>query len=305
MKADGGAKPKARGLGRGLSALFGDEAPAPSATEDGQVRRLPVERLQPGRFQPRRVFDEDALESLAHSIRQHGIIEPLIVRRVDGEENKFEIIAGERRWRAAQRAALHEVPAIVREADDRNTLELALIENLEREELTPIEEADAYRALIEQFGHTQEELAQRLARSRSHIANSLRLLTLPTSIKDLVNAGKLSAGHARTLVTAADPDKIAAAIIERGLSVRDAEKLAAANKTAKKPPSLFKEAPGAASAEGADADQLALERDLTEMLGMGVRIEAGASKGSGRLVLEYRSFEQLDDLIQRLNSTPG
>lgn len=305
MKADGGVKPKARGLGRGLSALFGDEAPAPSATEDGQVRRLPVERLQPGRFQPRRVFDEDALESLAHSIRQHGIIEPLIVRRVDGEENKFEIIAGERRWRAAQRAALHEVPAIVREADDRNTLELALIENLEREELTPIEEADAYRALIEQFGHTQEELAQRLARSRSHIANSLRLLTLPTSIKDLVNAGKLSAGHARTLVTAADPDKIAAAIIERGLSVRDAEKLAAANKTAKKPPSLFKEAPGAASAEGADADQLALERDLTEMLGMGVRIEAGASKGSGRLVLEYRSFEQLDDLIQRLNSPPG
>lgn len=305
MKADGGVKPKARGLGRGLSALFGDEAPAPSATEDGQVRRLPVERLQPGRFQPRRVFDEDALESLAHSIRQHGIIEPLIVRRVDGEENKFEIIAGERRWRAAQRAALHEVPAIVREADDRNTLELALIENLEREELTPIEEADAYRALIEQFGHTQEELAQRLARSRSHIANSLRLLTLPASIKDLVNAGKLSAGHARTLVTAAEPDKIAAAIIERGLSVRDAEKLAAANKTVKKPPSLFKEAPGGSSAEGADADQLALERDLTEMLGMAVKIEAGASKGSGRLVLEYRSFEQLDDLIQRLNSTPG
>lgn len=305
MKAEGGVKPKARGLGRGLSALFGDEAPAPSATEDGQVRRLPVERLQPGRFQPRRVFDEDALESLAHSIRQHGIIEPLIVRRVDGEENKFEIIAGERRWRAAQRAALHEVPAIVREADDRNTLELALIENLEREELTPIEEADAYRALIEQFGHTQEELAQRLARSRSHIANSLRLLTLPTSIKDLVNAGKLSAGHARTLVTAAEPDKIAAAIIARGLSVRDAEKLAAANKNAKKPPNLFKEAPGASSSDGADADQLALERDLTEMLGMGVKIEAGPSKGAGKLVVEYRTFEQLDDLIQRLNSTPG
>ena len=304
MKAEGGVKPKPRGLGRGLSALFGDEAPAPGATEDGQVRRLPVERLQPGRFQPRRVFDDDALDSLAQSIRQHGIIEPLIVRRIDGEDNRFEIIAGERRWRAAQRAALHEVPAIVRVADDRNTLELALIENLEREELTPIEEADAYRALIEQFGHTQEELAQRLARSRSHIANSLRLLTLPGSIKDLVNAGKLSAGHARTLVTAAEPEKVAAAIIERGLSVRDAEKLAAANKPKpKSAPSLFKDLTPEVS--GSDADQLALERDLTEMLGMEVRIEAGGAKGSGRLMVAYRSFEQLDDLIQRLNAPPG
>ncbi len=304
MKGDGGMKPKPRGLGRGLSALFGDEAPAPGATEDGQVRRLPVERLQPGRFQPRRVFDDDALDSLAHSIRQHGIIEPLIVRRVDGEENRFEIIAGERRWRAAQRAALHEVPAIVREADDRNTLELALIENLEREELTPIEEADAYRALIEQFGHTQEELAQRLARSRSHIANSMRLLTLPESIQTLVNAGKLSAGHARTLVTATDPDRIAAAIIEKGLSVRDAEKLAAANKTKSKG-SGGKGVAAGSSPEAADADQLALERDLTEMLGMVVRIEPGAAKGIGRLSINFRSFEQLDDLIQRLNATPG
>src|SRR3569833_355345 len=232
-------------LGRGLAALIGDMATvagARTADSSGAVRRLAIECITPNRHIPRRDFDPDQLEELTNSIREKGVMQPLLVRPSADDANMFEIIAGERRWRASQRAGLHDVPVIVREVDDKEALELAIIENVQRADLNPLEEAQGYEQLIEQFSYTQQDLAQVIGKSRSHVANTLRLLKLPREVREMVTSGQLTAGHARTLITAEDPAAVARGIVERGLSVREAEALsqrgvATKDEGAKKPAS--------------------------------------------------------------------
>jgi ParB family chromosome partitioning protein len=283
-----------RGLGRGLSALFGDESEEHAAFDrQRSTRAVPIEQLRPGRFQPRRIFDDEALRALADSIRDKGVLQPLLVRRHPEDANSYEIIAGERRWRAAQMARLHEVPVVVKELDDRSALEIALVENIQRQDLTPLEEADGFRRLMEEFSHTQEALAQAVGKSRSHVANMMRLLGLPEPVKRLVESGELTAGHARALLNAADPTGLAREIVKRGLNVRQAESLAKSGKTPRKP----------AAAPAKDADTAALERDLTAQLGLKVAVNFGGRGGS--LTIHYRTLDQLDDVLRRLQQTPN
>lgn len=288
-----------RGLGRGLSALLADvnlvEPPADSAEPKRPTQVLPVERVQPNPNQPRREFSPEALEQLAQSIRQKGIVQPLIVRAI-GRDGQFEIVAGERRWRAAQLAGLHEVPIVVREFTDVEVLEIAIIENIQREDLNPIEEAQAYRQLIERFGHTQEKLAEALSRSRSHVTNVLRLLTLPDSVQDLVRKGDLTSGHARALITAANPAVLASQVVRRGLSVRETEKLAKVAETAK--------TPRASRKPEKDADTRAIEADLSANLGMLVRIDHRGLDEGGVISISYRTLEDLDLLCDVLSKIP-
>ncbi len=305
--------PKNRGLGRGLAALFGDDeeltaedfegvGSGSNFDEDMSYRMMPVEWLTPCPFQPRRHFDKDALKELAESISVHGIIQPLLVRPLPDEDNSYEIIAGERRWRAAQLAQLHEVPVTIQYLTDSAVLELALIENLQREDLTSVEEADAYQRLMDEYGHTQEKLAATLGKSRSHIANTLRLLSLPDSVKKMVNDGELTAGHARTLVGAENPEALAKEIVEQKLSVRDAEKIKAGNRE----PSPQGGGLGTKSAPKKpekSVDVRALEEELSNLLGLGVQI-ASSGKG-GQLMIEYKSLDQLDDILHRLSHNPG
>lgn len=287
------AKRDKRGLGRGLSALMADIEPTETTPNpDAQPRSdrsIPIERIRPNPDQPRRTFSEDALEELSKSIREKGIIQPLIVRPDPGYEGDYQIVAGERRWRAAQRAQLHEVPALIREFDDTEVLEVAIIENIQRSDLNAIEEAVGYRQLMDRFGHTQDKLGQALSKSRSHIANMLRLLTLPDDVQDLVRDGTLSAGHARTLVTAEDPSALARQIVSGGLSVRDAEKLTSTPKKA-----------AARATSEKDADTAELERSLAATLKMGVAIDHDDASGGGRISIKYKDLEQLDDLIRLL-----
>jgi len=303
------AEERKKGLGRGLSALLGDNAatavaavntavaagPEAAATTIG-LRSIPVEWLQPGRFQPRRHFDEDQIADLVESIRDKGILQPLLVRPLPDHPGRFEIIAGERRWRAAQRARLHDVPAIVSELSDREALEVALVENLQRQDLSALEEADGYRRLMDEFSHTQEELAKAVGKSRSHVANMIRLLALPEPVRVLLEKGELTAGHARALLTAADPVALAHEVVSKGLNVRQTEKLVASQG---KPKSA---AAGRPAEDGRDADLVALERDLTEMLGCRVAMKP-LGKG-GELTIAYGSLEQLDDLLSRLARRP-
>jgi ParB family chromosome partitioning protein len=276
-----------RGLGRGLSSLIGDDAPATRAEPGKGTRTVPVAFLRPNRFQPRKTFGQDELHDLANSIREKGVLQPILVRPIAGEANIFEIVAGERRWRAAQLAKLHDVPVVVREMSDAESLELAIIENVQRADLNAIEEAAAYHELADRFGYTQDRLAQEVGKSRSHIANTLRLLTLPESVKAMVREGKLTAGHARTLVGRADAEARAKQIVHAGLNVREAEAKA-------KPKSG-----GAKRAPGKDADTKALESSLTNALGLHVEI---VHKGnSGQLRIDYKTLEQLDDLIRKLS----
>ncbi len=280
-------KPERRGLGRGLSALMAEVAvpPAESGTsERPRDQRLPVEKLVPNPDQPRRHFDDTALAELANSIREKGVIQPLIVRP-KGES--FEIVAGERRWRAAQRAQVHDVPVIIRDFTDTEVLEIAIIENIQRTDLNPVEEAMGYRALIERFGHTQEQLSQAMGKSRSHIANLMRLLSLPEEVLTLLREGKLTAGHARALITADDPVMLARKVVRDGLSVRQTE-------------SLLKAAPGAKTKSktksySKDADTRALENDLSATLGMPVDLDYGGG-GRGTVTISFSSMEQLDRL---------
>jgi ParB family chromosome partitioning protein len=283
---------KRRNLGRGLSALFGEESDDIAAADRQRVgKTVPIGFLRAGRFQPRHRFDDDALRALADSIREKGILQPLLVRRHPDAANSYEIIAGERRWRAAQLAQLHEVPVIIKELDDRAALEIALVENIQRADLTVLEEAEGYRRLMAEFGHTQEALAVAVGKSRSHVANMMRLLTLPEPVKQLLDSGALSAGHARALLNAADPAGMAREIVRRGLNVRQAELLAKSGKTSRH------KAPAAK-----DADTAALERDLTNLLGLKVAISF-AGRG-GALTIQYRTLEQLDDVIRRLQHDP-
>ncbi|MDD9979398.1 MAG: ParB/RepB/Spo0J family partition protein [Boseongicola sp.] len=296
------AKPERRGLGRGLSALMADVDVAPTPKSDDAPRKaevlIPVENIQPNPDQPRRTFTEDALKELAASIQEKGIIQPLILRNAPGAPGKYEIVAGERRWRAAQRARLHEVPAIVRDLDDTEVLEIAIIENIQRADLNAVEEAAGYRQLMDRFGHTQEKLAEALGKSRSHIANLLRLLTLPDPVLEMLRDGRLSAGHARALVTAEDPIGLAGLAIKKGLSVRQLEALV------KKPTAALKPTNANAAPEK-DADTRVLEKDLTAALGMKVSIAHGADGASGTLTVKYKDLEELDEVCRRLSVTSG
>lgn len=305
---------KSRGLGRGLNALFDDEeeayAPIIEQAATGSAGRsrqmIGIDMVSPGPTQPRRHFDDQALQELALSIREHGILQPLLVREGSGG---YEIIAGERRWRAAQIAQQHEVPVIILDIDDIEALKIALIENLQREDLDPIEEAAGYQRLLETYGQTQEELAKSVGKSRSHIANMIRLLALPEGVQAQVSAGKLSMGHARTLVTSDNPEELAGKIIEGGLSVRQAEKLAAdSSGRVQKERSRNKVTEdskriGSALKEK-DPDTLALENDMSNLLGMRVAIDT-ADGMSGHVKIEFKSLDQLDEVLHRLAHYPG
>ena len=278
-------------LGRGLAALIGDMAAMEGArvTESGGVKRLPVEFIIANRANPRRTFDSEQLEELTNSIREKGVMQPLLVRPSD-DPNIFELIAGERRWRAAQKAGLHDVPVIVREVGDKEALELAIIENVQRADLNPLEEAMGYGQLIEQFDYTQQDLAQVIGKSRSHVANTLRLLRLPEDVRGMVASGTLTAGHARTLITVEDPAALARQIVDKGLSVREAEALSQQRDLPRRKPVVD-------SAER-DADTLALERKLADALGLSVAL--AHSERGGKLEIRYKTLEQLDDICLRL-----
>ena len=291
------SEPK-KGLGRGLSALMG-EAPRPAEGDGARrdnVREVEVARIRPNPAQPRQHFDEDALAELSESIRQHGVLQPILLRAVDGG---YELIAGERRWRAAQRAQLHAIPALVREHDDSSSAELALIENIQREDLNAIEEAEGYSALVARFGHTQDNVAKLVGKSRSHVANLLRLLDLPEAVRQMLLRGDISMGHARAIATAADAEALAKEISEKGLSVRQAEALARRLR------------PGAGSdigraskrnAQTVDADLAALERQLGDMTGLKVQVKHTGTGGT--VALTYSSLDQLDMICQRLSGEP-
>jgi ParB family transcriptional regulator, chromosome partitioning protein len=277
-----------RQLGRGLAALFG-EADIGSPTDQAMPRRVPIELVRPGAFQPRRRFDEDELDALAQSIREKGILQPLLVRPLVAEEAAFELVAGERRWRAAQRVGLHEVPVIVRPLGDSEALEIALVENLQREDLSPLEEADAYSRLMDEFGRTQASLAEAVGKSRSHVANTLRLLSLPAPVRRRLDEGQISAGHARALLTAADPEALAAEIVRRGLNVRATERLVQRRSEMPRPKRRV-----------LDADTAALERELGASLGLRVTFEP--KKRGGALTLHYASHDQLDRILDLLRA---
>jgi len=279
-------------LGRGLAALIGDMAAIEGArvTESsGGSKRLPVDFIIANRANPRRTFDAEQLEELTNSIREKGVMSPLLVRPTD-DPNIFELIAGERRWRAAQKAGLHDVPVIVREVDDKEALELAIIENVQRADLNPLEEALGYGQLIEQFDYTQQDLAQVIGKSRSHVANTLRLLKLPEDVRGMVSSGTLTAGHARTLITVEDPAALARQIVDRGLSVREAEALSQQRDLPKRKPVV--------EPAQRDADTLALERRLADALGLSVALNH--SERGGRVEIRYKTLEQLDDICLRL-----
>ena len=279
-------------LGRGLAALIGDMTPIEGArlAEGSGGKRLPVEFIIANRANPRRDFDPDQLEELTSSIREKGVMQPLLVRPTE-DPNVFEIIAGERRWRAAQRAGLHDVPVIVREVDDKEALELAIIENVQRVDLNPLDEAMGYGQLIEQFDYTQQDLAQVIGKSRSHVANTLRLLKLPQDVRDMLARGELTAGHARTLITTNDPAALARQIVGSGLSVREAEalsqqRLAPERKASNRSP------------QERDADTVALEKRLSDALGLSVAISH--QDNGGRLEIRYKTLEQLDGICLKL-----
>ena len=294
---------KKRGLGRGLSALMADVAPESNPQDNNQARpsadrQIPIENVSPNPDQPRRSFVQGKLDDLANSIREKGIIQPLIVRPDPKKNGHYQIVAGERRWRAAQMAQLHQIPAIIREFDDTEVLEIAIIENIQRADLNPVEEAAGYRQLIERFGHTQEKLSQALGKSRSHIANQMRLLTLPLDVQTMLEDGTLSPGHARALITADDPSALARLVVSRGLSVRETEKL---SKSVAKGESKPAKAPRKVALK--DADTVALEGDLSANLGMKVQVNHTNGEESGSLVINYASLDDLDELCRILTNS--
>jgi ParB family transcriptional regulator, chromosome partitioning protein len=284
-----------RRLGRGLDALLGGYgAVAQAENADAGQRTVPISLIHPNPRNPRRDFDPDELDGLAESLRAHGLVQPIVVRPAGGGSETYEIIAGERRWRAAQKAGLHEVPVVVLPVSDAKALELAIVENVQRTDLNPVEEAMGYRALMEAFEYSQADLGAAVGKSRAHIANTLRLLKLPEAVLAALEAGALSAGHARALVTAADPERLARRIIERGLSVREAERLAQAaaddaggttRPTAREPVK--------------DADTRALERSLSDVLGLRVDLRHRPD-GGGEMRIRYRDLDQLEALCRRL-----
>lgn len=291
-------KPERRGLGRGLSALMADVKPDSTETTTSRVagseRMIAIEKIRPNPDQPRRDFTEEHLKELTDSVREKGIIQPLILREVVGKLDTYEIVAGERRWRAAQGAQLHEVPAIIRDYTDTEVLEVAIIENIQRADLNPIEEAAGYRQLMDRFGHTQEKIAEALGKSRSHIANLLRLLNLPDDVQSMLRNGKLSAGHARALITTDSASQLAQQIAAKGLSVRETEKLVSG---LGKPKTDAKTKPNEK-----DADTRALEQDLSAALAMKVRIDHKSNSEAGQMTIQYDTLDDLDRLCRALSA---
>ena len=296
---------KQRGLGRGLSALMADVTEDTSIAISGTVLRadimVPIEKVSPNPDQPRRSFDKEKLADLSASVAEKGIIQPLIVRDQPGRPGTYEIVAGERRWRAAQMAKLHEIPVLVRDFTDTEVLEVAIIENIQRADLNPVEEAVGYNQLMDKFGHTQEKLSQVLGKSRSYIANTVRLLQLPDEVQVYLRESKLSAGHARALITAENPAELARQVIKKNLSVRETEKLAktgisnifgSSGKVSKRSVKPVK-----------DADTKALEGDLSANLGMKVVVDHSEGQESGQVTIRYESLDQLDDLCRILSTT--
>ena len=300
-------EPQRSNLGRGLSALFGEQDNDYATLDRVRASKdVPIEQIHPNPTQPRTSFDDEALKTLAESIARNGVLQPILVRRHPERASEYEIVAGERRWRAAQVAKAHQVPVVIRELDDGQALELALVENLQREDLNPIEEAEAYKRLMEQFDHSQDQLGKAVGKSRSHVANTLRLLGLPEPVRGMIEEGKLSAGHARALIGAEQTEQLAEQVVARGLSVRETEALARDGK----PAATRKSKTAAGSAEKPpapikDADTLALERDLSELLGLKVSIDIKGRHGGGCLMIHYQTLEQLDDVLQRLNQSAG
>ncbi|TCP35667.1 ParB/RepB/Spo0J family partition protein [Sphingomonas sp. BK235] len=300
--SDAGARRPKSGLGRGLNALLGDvaqdEREAKDAPTRGAVRLIPVSAIAPHPDQPRRHFDEAALDELAASISERGLIQPIIVRP---HGHDYQIVAGERRWRAAQRARLHEVPVVVRDYSDSETLQIALLENIQRQDLNAIEEARAYQRLIDEFGHTQDALARAVHKSRSHVANLLRLLDLPEDVQSRVVEGTLTMGHARAMIGADDPGALADQVVAQGLSVRQTEKLASQGKRGTRDSGETRSEPRrVAPASTGSADIEALERQLADLLGLRVHISFN-DDGRGSITLDYSSLEQLDMVCQRLS----
>jgi ParB family chromosome partitioning protein len=284
-------------LGRGLAALMGDVAAERQPAEKPRPhRRVPVEYLKPNPRNPRRNFSDSELDELAASIKQHGVIQPVLVRPIAGSEDAYEIIAGERRWRAAQRAGLHEIPIVPLEATDGEALELAIIENVQRTDLNALEEAGGYQRLASEYGRSHEDIAHMVGKSRSHVSNTMRLLKLPDAVKAFISAGEITAGAARMLIGAPDPEGMAREIVERGLNVRQVEALA--KERTRKP---GKSVPDAASKSASkSADTAALERRLSDNLGLTVTVTDRGN--SGVLQIHYRSLDQLDDVVRRLES---
>jgi len=317
--------PKPRGLGRGLSALLGDDevasavtpaapaapaaSPAPAAPSEAEPARpspgklppltLPIGQLKPGRMQPRTSFE--GIEMLVESVKEYGLLQPILVRPLRDAADSYEIIAGERRWRAAQKAQLHDVPVVIRTIDDHDALQIGLVENLQRSDLTAIDEAQGYRRLMEEYGHTQEELARMMGRSRPHIANTLRLLDLPPPVQEMVRDGALSAGQARTLIGVPDPVAMAQRAIAEKLSVRDLERLSGETRTKARPGGAGKARAGAAAGGAAkSADTKALEKRLEEALGLKVDLTLRGLGEQSVLTLEIRDFDQLDTVVDKL-----
>lgn len=280
-----------RNLGRGLNALLGDGGETEEQVQG--VKTILLSDLEPSPFQPRRVFDEEAINDLVESIKTKGILQPLIVRVKNGNPDKYEIVGGERRWRASQMAGLKEVPVLVKSFSDKEALEVALIENLQRQDLNALEEAEGYRRLMEEFSNTQEELSKAVGKSRSHVANTIRLLGLPEKVKGMLESGRLTSGHARALLTAKDPELLAETVISKGLNVRQTEKLAQEKQEKKVKPAVSRK-----SEKQEECDTLAA--DLSRVLGITVSIKPKAR--GGELILAYETLEQLDSLIRRLNA---
>ena len=281
-------------LGRGLAALMGDVSAEGAIERPRGQRKIPTSSLQPNPRNPRRAFASAELDELTASLRERGIIQPIVVRPTRGVADAYEIIAGERRWRAAQRAGLHEVPVVIVEASDAESLQLAIIENVQRADLNPLEEAEGYRALIRDFSHSQDDVARMVGKSRSHVANTLRLQTLPDGVKEHLNSGRLSAGQARALVGHHDAERLADEIVARGLNARQVEEIA--RETGKKKGRQQKTGHKARAAK--NADTLALEKRLADALGLAVSVD-NRSRG-GTLAIRYRSLDQLDEVVRRL-----
>ena len=279
-----------KGLGRGLSSLMGDVKTTLNKNESSnQETKISIAKLKPSPSQPRRLFDKNSINELAESIKSKGLVQPILVRPSPTETGAYEIIAGERRWRAAQIAQLHEVPAVIRQLDDVESLEIAIIENVQRSDLSPIEEAAGYKRLIENHGHTQEVLAEIVGKSRSHIANIIRLLGLPQSIQDMISEGKISSGHARAIMNSAFPEQLAEKIVSENLSVRAAEELAKQKK------------PGVKKVKLKDPDTIDLENNLTVTLGLNVLIDHKGKKG-GSIKIEYKTLDQLESVTRKLKN---
>jgi len=279
-----------KGLGRGLSSLMGDTETAQTKNSNvGQETKIPIANLKPSSSQPRRLFNKNSINELADSIKAKGLVQPLVVRPSPSDANNYEIIAGERRWRAAQIAQLHEVPVVIRNFNDTEALEIAIIENVQRSDLSPIEEAAGYKRLIENHGHTQEDLSGIVGKSRSHIANIIRLLSLPQSIQDMITEGKISSGHARAIMNSAFPEQLAEKIINENLSVRDAENLAKDKKSIIKKLKLK------------DPDTIDLENKISEKLGLTININHKGKKG-GSIKIDYKTLDQLEMITQKLKN---